>query len=435
MTPLPLLLLLAAPQPLHQKSFVLGQPAEVVAAIDVSCERCDWGTRGSEAAVLSLTLDGRLSQHLVLSQGARGVYRVLLGALEAGEHRLDLEPDRRRSAPATGPVRVEAIAFEDFPAGHERYAAIAHAPIVHARLGALDRFSDVPLLAWVETVPLPDGRELRYSIVFSHEDGGTPLDRLMATWGRPTDIELLYTVELGAQGGVRRAVYQGKDHVIKPFLGRYEGRHPVLHVVTRNNMVSDRGPTTPRVALAPEPFDLEGVSREAVMDAHPWTYSVSASEVRRENLVSATARPGSKRIPDPRRFAYLEACGTVMDARIAFDAGLPGPISGLVWHASDAGRADFRIARSGCYRAAVALPEGAAVTDVRAIRLRAHTRPPRRGEPPLPPGSGSARVDRVSLFYGLGVDDRPTASVFQWQERANLPPDGEGLVLQVGGNR
>jgi len=205
----------------------------------------------------------------------------------------------------------------------------------------------------------------------------------------------------------------------------------VLYVVTKKNMVSDRGPATPRMALAPEPFVLDSVSREAVMDAHPWTYHVSAAEVRREGLVREGARPGSKRIPDPRRFASVEACGEVKDARLAFEAGIAGGDGSLLWLASDAGGPAFRVARSGCFRAAVALPAGASVSDVRALRFRAHTRPPRRDEAPLPAGAGSARLDRVNLLFGIGPDDRPEPSVFSWTAGAKLAPEGPPLELAL----
>jgi len=434
MTPLLLLLLLlsAPPVPLHEQAFRLDRPAEAVAVISASCERCDWAVRGREAAVLALWLDGAPQQHVVLTRGARGDYRVLLGALREGEHRLALSLDARWSAHGTGAVRVgdvsvAAVAADDL--GHE---ALAHAPIVHTRKGSLERFSDAPLVAWVEASPAADGgRELRYSIVFSHEDGGTPLDRLMATWGRATDIELVYTVELDAQGRVRRAEYQGKDHVTTAFAGRREGSHPVLYVVTKNNMVSDRGPGTPRVALVPVAFSLDHVSREAVMDAHPWTHQVSAVEVRREGLVVDGARPGSKRIPDPRRFVFLEACAKVSDTRLAFDVALRRPDGALQWYASDAGRPDFRVARSGCFRAGVALPRDAAASDVQAVRLRAHTRPPRRGEAPLPSGSGAAHLERVNLLYGLGADDRPGPSLFSWTGGSELAPDGPPLEFPL----
>jgi hypothetical protein len=422
----------AAEPPLREQAFHLERAAEVVAVIQASCEACDWGRQGREAAVLALAVDGAPQQHVVLTRGATGEYRVLLGALPAGDHRVTLARDGRRSARGAGEVRVEILSLRSVAEGAPDHEALAHAPIVHTRRRSLARFSDAPLLAWVEVLEAPDGgRELRYSIVFSHEDGGTPLDRLMATWGRATDIELVYAVQLDAAGRVRKAEYQGKDHVMKGFAGRREGRHPVLHVVTDNNMVSDRGPQTPRVALAPVRFPLDDVSREAVMDAHPWTYDVSLAEVRREGLVAEDARPGSKRIPDPRRFAFLEACGSVRDARLAFDLGLAAPGGSLAWSASDAGRAGFRVARSGCFRAGVALPAGAALADVRAVRLRAHTRPPRSGEAPLATGAGSARIDRVNSLFALGPDGRPGASVLSWSEGADLRAEGPALELKV----
>jgi len=316
-------------------------------------------------------------------------------------------------------------------ASHAEHEALAHAPLLHARRHSVERFTDLPLLSWVETRPTDRGRELAYSVVFSHEDGGTPADRLMATWGRVTDIELVYTVELDAAGVVLREEYQGRDHVITPFRGRREGRHPVLHVVTKNNMVSDRGPSTPRLAPAPIAFPLDRVSREAVMDAHPWTYSVSAREVRRQGRVDAAASAGAKRIPDPRRFAYLEACAAVGDARLAFDVGLLQG-AGLAWFASDAGRPDFRVGRSGCFRAAVVLPPERSVAEIRAVRFRAHTRPPRKGERALPRGSGWARLERVNRLFGLGADDIPRPSLLSWSGSVDLPPDGEAFEVPLG---
>jgi len=428
-TGLALTLLLAAPPPLLEHAFHLDRDAEVVAAVTASCALCDWGTKGREAAVLTLAVDGVPSSHLVLFRGAPAEYRVLLGALGGGRHRLTIARDAKGSARGSGPVLIEGVAIESVAPGEPGHEALAHAPFLHTRPGSLDRFSDLPLLAWVETRATEDGRrELRYSVVFSHEDGGTPADRLMATWGRVTDIELVYTVELDAAGGIRREEYQGKDHVFARFAGRKEGRHPVLHVVTRNNMLRDRGRKTPRVAPAPVAFVLDGVSREAVMDAHPWTYRVSAQEVRRQGLVSM--RPGRKRIRDPRRFAYLEACGDLQDAQVAFDLGFAAP-SGRRWVASDAAGERFRLARGGCFRAAVELPDGTTVADARALRLRAHTRPTRRGEPPLPRGAGAARIDRVTRVFGLGPDDTPGPSVFAWSEGADLRPDGPPLELPL----
>jgi len=172
------LMLQAAPATLHAQAFRLERAGEAVAAVRASCERCDWGARGREAAVLLLSVDGAESQHVVLTRGARGEYRVLLGPLPAGEHRLAVAVDARHSARGVGAVRVEAVGVDAVAPGEPGHGVLAHAPIVHTRKGALRRFSDVPLVAWTEALPAAaGGRELRYSIVFSHEDGGTLLVR------------------------------------------------------------------------------------------------------------------------------------------------------------------------------------------------------------------------------------------------------------------
>src|SRR5207245_331063 len=137
------------------------------------------------------------------------------------------------------------------------------------------------------------------------EDGGTPIDRLMATWGRATDIEYVYSVELDDAGKLVGEEFQGKDHKRLPFRGPHEGTHPLEWVVTDNNMVGDQGDTTRRYALAPERFDLTDVSREAVMDAHPWTYRMSAQEARREGRVAEDTRPGAGKIPGRARVTRI----------------------------------------------------------------------------------------------------------------------------------
>src|SRR3989442_9234453 len=159
----------------------------------------------------------------------------------------------------------------------------------------------------------------------------------MATWGRATDIEYVYSVELDDAGKLLGEEFQGKDHKRLPFRGPHEGTHPLEWVVTDNNMVGDQGDTTRRYALAPERFDLTDVSREAVMDAHPWTYRMSAQEARREGRVAEDARPGAGKIPDPRRFAALGARGEAQNAAPAFAPGAAGPAGGTPWVQSDGG--------------------------------------------------------------------------------------------------
>lgn len=429
----------AGAAPVREESFVLEGRAEVVAAIQAACPGCDWSRRGEEAAVLELRLDGRYSQHLFLTRGAEASeYPVALGRLEAGPHRLSIFLDQRRSARRTRQASVTEVRISPFDAASTDSRWRAHSPYLQARPNTLGRFTDVPLVLWVETAPLPAGSvRLRYSVVFSNEDGGTPPDRLMATWGRLTDIEFVYGVDLDPMGRVLAERIQGPGHQLLPFSGSREGDHPVLYVVTDNNMVSDRGRTTQRFAPAAVPFDLAGTSREAVMDAAPWTYAVSAREARREGHIHEGARPGSTRLPDPRRFATLEACAETRDATIAFSLGLRNRNGTLRWFDSDGGLPAFRIGRratefpNGCFRGAVALPAGTAAEAVAALRFRAFTRIAGKDERPLPKGTGRAVLRRVNRLFLLDNDDQPGPSLFSWQGEELLLPEGPAFEIGI----
>ncbi len=434
--------LLASPSPspagltvLRTLGVSLGRGAEVVAAVQARCRRCDWGRAGREAAVLRLSLDGRYSQHLVLARGS-GTYRVALGGLDAGEHHLEIALERGLSCRGVGRVDVEDVSIEPAAAGSPEEEALRHAPLLYLRPDTLVRFTDLPLVLWYESEPAPPGRRLRYSVVFSNEDGGTPPDRLMATWGRVTDIEYVYGVDLDADGRLRRAEYQGRDHKLPEFAGRRQGAHPLLWVTTRNNMVGESGETTYRVAPAPVPFPLTGLSREAVMDAHPWTYQVSAAEVRREGRVQKNARPGSRRIPDPRRFTYVEACADTTDATVALAVGVRGRGGHTEWTWSDAGPLAWRIYRSrdngenGCFRGAVALP--APEAPVVGLRFRSFPRPVGEGEPPLPPGAARAVLRSVNRVFRLRADDTPGPSLLSWSGTLAMDPGGEPVEVGPG---
>jgi hypothetical protein len=413
--------------PVHAThTFRASATGEAVATITASCRDCDWGTAGREAVVLELQLDGRYSQHLFLTRTGLAEYRVLLGPVSAGSHTLAFPRDPRLSAPGAR-AEVTAVSIEVVPDGTPEHLVLSHAPILHARPDTIGRFSDVPLLMWVESERAAGIRRLRYSVIFSHEDGGTPTDRLMATWGRATDIEFIYGVDLDEDGRVLNEEYQGPGHEILPFRGQKLGAHPLLWVVTTNNMVRDRGETRVRQALAPIPFALHDVSREVVMDAHPWTYVVMARELAREGRIRPDAPGGEGLIPDPRQFAYIEACGELTDAAIAFDVGVRGP-DDWQWHPTDRGVGAFRIVRSGCFRAAAPLPPGTGADQIARVRLRAYPRPLREGEPPLPPGAARVRLERLNTVFLLGDDYLPGPPLLRW--RGTLDAQA-GDVLEI----
>ncbi|MCA1563398.1 MAG: hypothetical protein LC753_18920 [Acidobacteria bacterium] len=422
----------AAPSQLlpRDQGFEAPSPGEAVAAIVAGCERCDWGEPGREAVAVKLSVDGAYSQHLLLTRGAvPAEYRVMLGPLAAGPHRLSLERDAARSSKSAGEITIRTVDVQMYGPSAPEYGWLNRAPILHARPGTVERFSDVPLLMYVEVLGAPPS-EYRYTVIFSHEDGGTPTDRLMATWGRATDIEFVYGIQ-PAPSGASREEFQGKDHEILPFRGRRAGNHPLLWVSTDNNMVSDTGSDGIRFAPSPALVTLENVSREVVMDANPWLYAVMTAELRREGRIQADAIPGSTRIPDPRTFVYAEGCGDLKDATAAFDLQIRAAGGAAVWYPTDRGDTRFRIARSGCFRVAVPVPAPVEPAEVTAIRVRAYTRPPRKGEAPLAPGTGRAVMRRMNALFVLDAGFTPKRSPLQWTGRVEAIGEGPAVDLPL----
>lgn len=428
-------------RPIRTEMFKLAEPAEVVATVTAACETCDWGRTGHEAAVLTLELDGRYSQHLFLTRGSVPAdYRVMLGPLEKGEHRLTVAHDASAWAQAPRSVSVPSLSVSSVSASHPEHAALSLAPILYARPNTVGRFTDVPLVMWYEVDKTERGSRIRYSVIFSNEDGGTPADRLLATWGRLTDIEYVYGIEFDRSGKVLEETFQGKDHEIVPFEGRREGRHPLLYVVTDNNMVRDRGTTRQRFALAPQAFDLTDASREKVMDENPWTYAVTAREARREGRVVKSPTVGSKRIFDPRRYAVVELCTASDDTTFAtftFAVGVAHNGGAPRFVDSTSGAKEYRISRSpdnfpnSCFRGAVALPPGTKSSELVALEVRAHTRPAKKGEAPPPGPAGPAHLRRVNKIFVMSSSDLPEPSLFSWVGDTVLALDGPPATLEI----
>src|SRR5256885_9516533 len=92
------LLGLLAAAPLWDRDFALERPSEVAATVAARCGGCSWSSPVRTGAALILDVDGRYSQHLILTRGEGPAdYRLLLGSLAAGTHRLPmrLPPPRR----------------------------------------------------------------------------------------------------------------------------------------------------------------------------------------------------------------------------------------------------------------------------------------------------------------------------------------------------
>src|SRR5262245_19265465 len=213
---------------------------------------------------LSIVIDGTSSQELLIfpAAGTRE-YATLIGPVTAGTHTIAVAPSRfwPSAMASVGATSIRFVAPDDSDASAMRFA-----PAVWARADTIGTSSDLPLLMYVESQKTGDEAEtLTYSIVFSNEDGGTPARALMARWGRLTDIEWLYAVQV-ERGIGRQETFQSINHDTLQFGGRHLGTHPLLTVATLNNVFSDRGES--RVLLRPVPrlVNLARATRESVMD-------------------------------------------------------------------------------------------------------------------------------------------------------------------------
>ncbi len=97
-----------------------------------------------------------------------------------------------------------SVAFEDLLANAATtdrsilaYIATINAPFIYARPDTIDKFSDIPLITYYEIFDEPENiKKIRYTTIFSNEDGGTQSAALMARWGRITDIEWIYEMRV-----------------------------------------------------------------------------------------------------------------------------------------------------------------------------------------------------------------------------------------------
>ena len=322
---------------------------ELVVQLDVD----DTTPLDAPLAVTAATLrvDGNPDQEILLLPGSgRDRYEALVGPLAAGRHRLELRPSPLW--PAEPRLAWTRLGTQPVTPGQPEHDRLRFAPRLWLRADTVGEATDVPLLAYVEEDTVGGERRLRYTVVFSNEDGGTPTRALLARWGRATDIEMAYEVVLASDGSVVSERFQGTDHDLRAFKGRRVGAHPVLLVATLNNVFLDRGRSGALVSTVPAPVPPDSGTRESIMDTSPWTYRVMAKELEREGKI-APGR-GQKReqvVDDPRRYVYLEARLRLEGAAVAARVGLADGSA----RNSHEGDPHLAIARDGWVRTAVSL--------------------------------------------------------------------------------
>lgn len=391
--------------------------SEVALEIEARAPGASWARTGAEAAALIVSVDGKYNQDLMLWAGDRlYTYRITLGQLSPGAHQISVSLNPARSARAAQRAEIAVLRAIAVAPGQgvdaDDLLALARSPVLYARANTIDRFTDLPLMMYYEIENDATGDKLiRYTTVFTHEDGGTPAVALMSRWGRMTDIE--WTYELRVRGGrVVAETFQGVEHETKSFQGeRIWGQHPLLATASDNNNFSDLACSAVRFAPLPVRVRLHSASREMVMDERPELYRVMAEELQRERRLGETPS-GMSVIADPRRYLYLEGYGEQRGATLAFEVET-GQNSGII--KSDHGDARLRIERSGYFRSAVFLPAGQSTVGV---SLRCHARTD------AAPGGNCQNV-KLNKAFLLDDNYRPQPLKFEAAPARTLTPGQE----------
>jgi hypothetical protein len=396
--------------------FTTTQVAEVVANLEMSSPGADWGSRGREAAVANLILDGKPHQQVILFAGSkRHTYRLSLGRLPAGRHDILIQRNDRFSAAGTG-VEGHSVKIEEISRNNPEYDAFAYAPVLFARLNTVGRFSDIPLLLYCEHLPVDGEDTLQYTVIFSNEDGGTSTRALMGRWGRTTDIEYVYRRSM--KSGT--AIVQGPDHVDMEFKGGHDGDHPMLMPVTDNNMIAEAKDSALQFRLAPIFVDLSRSSREQIMDRNPITYEVMVKELDREGKLRPFGVVDGEKVSDPRNYLFVDYAAKLTQAALTVAVRLD---DGSVY-ASDFGRGDIAIHRDGHVRTTVELPPGIAASRVKDLIFECRVLPPSKGAPW--PHSGTCQIQAVTKVFLLQRDYIPGRSLWSTDKAVTLST-GRGI--------
>jgi hypothetical protein len=397
--------------------FQMPAAGEAIAELMLSAPGASWDKPGAEGALATLSVDGQYNQDILVVRGAEPAkFKVFLGPVGAGSHTLSIVRNGRFSAANAGLNVGEMRAYAAETTGNEA-RALAHAPIIYARVDTIGRFSDAPLLSWYERIPQGAGETIQYSIIYTNEDSGTPIDALMSRWGRGTDIEYVYRVTFDAAGKITEEIFQGPDHADLHFSGQKLGMHPYFTNVARNNIFFDAGSAAVQYRFVPIPFDLAQHSREEVMDQNPWTYAVMAQELKREGKIRDGQRSTGAQIADPRNYLYIELnadnrnCGAIAWLKLRNQPQ---------WRSSHLGRLDYSVMRSGWFRTTIELPPNTSAADVEAIGFEpVDLRDPRV---PMPGPAPQSVLHAGGKAFLLDAEYRPGANLMGEHPETTVRP-------------
>ncbi|GAA2098562.1 hypothetical protein GCM10009780_46900 [Actinomadura alba] len=422
--------------PVKTVPFEVRDGGEALVRFSVSAPGVSWVRTGAESAVVSVGVDGRHVTDLVVPSDQPTTRDLALGSVQRGRHKLTLAFSPQGSSPA---ARKVVLGGTQIRTPRADQVALRHAPIVVGRTLPLlgDAFqnarTDTPLIGWHEERPAtaPGHRVFEYSVIWSNEDGGTNSPALMARWGRTTDIEWVYRVEVDAKGERvgGTGVYQAANHQTLQFKGAYEGDHPLLQTCTVNNNMCDvvTEPAPLRFLLDTTQTMPQDRAREILMDRNAWTYPVMAEEMIREGKIESPSDPATPEVGDQRSYLFIEVkkqtgtpTGTGSKPGIAVGVRLKSDPATL--YRSDHSVPGSAIERDLPAATTVELPEGTTAADIASIEAIRQ---------PMGAGDNGAPVTVTSINRAFFLDRAylPQQSAVSWAGSVALTAAQSSAVL------
>nr|MCU0538186.1 hypothetical protein [Hydrococcus sp. Prado102] len=337
------------------------------------------------AVVVTIFLDRKYNQDIILFKDQEEfTYQVSLGSVSEGKHTVEAIFSAKKSSIEARGAKIKNFVINVIPDRDPQAIIYQYSPILYGRnLSQIpgtyeNNYTDIPLLMYHTIDKNPDGNiSIKYTVIWSNEDGGTSTPALMAQWGRTTDIEWIYQVTLDPLDNIVSEAYHGFAHLTFPFIGSKEGKHPLLVTATVNNVMMPvtiaNYSTSYRFFLDPSPTLPQNRSREAMMDANPWIYSVMVEELFKESKIEAIANPATPEVSDPRNYLYLEINKKTMRSHVFWGARVGVAIAVKLkkdpqWYASHHQIAEWSIQRDRLAATTVELPFGTDRDDIEAIK-------------------------------------------------------------------
>jgi len=410
--------------------FVVSVPAdgdELVLSLNIATDSTSWDLEGRESVVLTVYIDEEYNQDMVLFSGKdRFDYGFITGPLTAGEHKVKLEYATEKSPAKDARVYIYSIYSDIVTQDYLKYSPVLYGRPDTVRDEPLNSFSDAGLVMFVEESKRGADTVYTYSLIWSNEDGGTgvipPL--LMAQYGRTTDIEWVYEIELAPDKSIVSETFQKVTHTTTNFTGQKLGLHPLLVVQSNNNNMEQDVTNIDikkniRYALVPV-YVSDLKTREEVMDANPWIYRIANQEMERETILGAPKMenpgdPTTSELSDYRNYLFLEFnIYSGADVKWRFGAQVNG-----VWYYSDHDTPSFRYTGNGWGRSAIELPAGTKPEDITNFSVEVFDIP-----------SGETGIIKNYRCFMLGQDFIPIPDIIKLSQEYTLDANNPKVYLR-----